>query len=118
MTSTAADLERIAEFGHVFTVTETGTVVHGPAGVYAPEYYDGTTSAELQRAGWEAMSGYTGQYGYNGPHMHASEYLGGRLARDILETPGVYVVVVVDVLPDDSDPDPEPAGWAVLRQLD
>lgn len=110
------ELQRIAEFDHVFTVTPAGAVVDGPRGIYAPEYYDDTTAAELTGAGWEALTGYTGQYGYSGPHMHASEFIGGRLARDILETPGAYVVVVVAVMPDTEDDDPEPAGWAVLRQ--
>lgn len=110
-------LERHADFDHVFTVTPAGTIVDGPTGVYAPEYYDDTTADELRAAGWETASdGYTGRHGYNGPHMHASEYLGGRLARDILEDPGTYVVVVVNVLPDSEDEDPEPAGWAVLRR--
>lgn len=102
-------LQRIAEFDHVFTVTPAGTVVDGPGGIYAPEYYVDTTADELA-PDWEALTGYTGQHGYSGPHMHASEFIGGRLARDILETP------VVAVLPDDEDEDPEPAGWAVLRQ--
>lgn len=61
--------------------------------------------------GWELLTGYTGQYGYNGPVMHSSEYIGGRLARDILERPGIYVSVIVGLLDDE-----EPAGWAVCRK--
>jgi hypothetical protein len=100
MRATAEDLQRIAGFDHPFTVTAAGQLADAPAGIYAPEYYSDTDAEELAGAGWEALTGYTGQYGYNGPHMHASEYLGGGLARDILATPGVYVVVVVNVLPD------------------
>jgi hypothetical protein len=61
---------------------------------------------------WEVFSiGYTGQYSYNGGVMHASEYMGGRLLDDILDTPGTYVIVAVEV---DDDPD-HPAGWTVLK---
>jgi hypothetical protein len=35
--------------------------------------------------------------------MHDSEYIGGKLERDILETPGVYVAVVASWSPDDGD---------------
>jgi hypothetical protein len=80
---------------------------------------------------WEAFSvGYTGQHGYNGAVMHASEYLGGRLAEDILESPGTYVVCAVEVDCSDEDEtvcydtvedvrdygcDCAPAGWIVLK---
>lgn len=79
-------------------------------GVYAPEVYHDDETAPI---GWEwASGGYTGQYGYSGPVMHASEQLTGRLATDILARPGVYVAVVVDDYDDDN-----PAGWAILRQV-
>lgn len=42
---------------------------------------------------WEAITGYSGQHGYSGPCMHPSEFLGGRMAGDVLDTPGVYVLV-------------------------
>jgi len=63
------------------------------------------------------LTGYTGQYGYHGAVMHASEYIGGGLADDILSTPGTYVVVVVNVEDDEADEFAEPAGWAILRQV-
>lgn len=117
-TDTAADQLRGVDFDHPFTVTAAGEITDAPAGVYAPEcYHDESTDITLCGAEntWEALTGYTGQWSYSGAVMHSSEYLGGRIAADILETPGVYVVVVVSVLPEDDDPDPEPAGWAVLR---
>lgn len=43
--------------------------------------------------GWELLTGFTGQYSYNGPAMHPSEYIGGGLARHILDTPGLYTVL-------------------------
>lgn len=162
---TPADMLRSVEFDSPFTVTPSGEIGPAPAGVYAPEcYHSEADDVDLAGAGeiWEPLTGYTGQYGYRGAVMHASEYLGGGLARDILASPGVYVVVVVSVLPDseclhcgrtieqdaagrwvdpeaDGDdsvwretcdahgtvtaehepcPDPEPAGWAVLRLRD
>lgn len=78
------------EFDHVFTVMSGGTITDGPSGIYAPSSHDG----ELDGSGWEYFThGYTGQYGYRGPIMHASEFIGGRLERDILSTPGIYAVV-------------------------
>ena len=62
---------------------------------------------------WEALVGYTGQYSYNGPVMHPSEFIGGGLERDILDEPGTYVVV--EVRDDDTERD-DLIGWAVLRR--
>lgn len=95
------------------------------------DYPDALDAVDGCPGPWEPMTGYTGQYGYNGPHMHPSEYVGGALARDILDTPGLYVCVVVDYGPcaDDADRSVEPCagcvsgsgcesavdGWAVLH---
>lgn len=116
------DLNSIMEIDHVITVGADGTVSDGPAGLYAPEVWhvDGARSPEdidIMGTGWEPLTGYTGQHAYSGAVMHASEYVGGRLERDILATPGTYVAVVVAVLPESDDDDPEPAGWAVLRHV-
>lgn len=94
-------------------------------------YPDALDAVDGCPAPWEPMAGYTGQYGYNGPHMHPSEYVGGGMARDILDTPGLYVCVLVDYGPctDDADRSAEPCagcvsgsgcesavdGWAVLH---
>lgn len=101
---TAADTLRSVEFDSPFTVTAAGELADAPAGIYAPEvYHDESTDITMSGAEttWEALTGYTGQHSYSGAVMHASEYLGGRLAADILETPGVYVVTSVEVLPED-----------------
>lgn len=94
------DLNKIMEFDHVITVGADGTVSDGPAGVYAPEVWSADSYAAGREAdiedgqGWALMRGYTGQYASAGsPWMHASEYIGGRMARDILETPGLYVAI-------------------------
>lgn len=102
-------LNDVMEFDHVVTVHDDGTVTDGPAGVYAPELSDG----ELTDPRWELLNGYSGQYCYSGPIMHASEYIGGGMERDILDTPGVYVALV-DYPSDDS----EPEGWAVARKVE
>lgn len=69
---------------------------------------------------WEALTGFTGQYSYNGAVLHASEFIGGGLERHLLEHPGVYVSTAVEVLSIGDggvEEDPEPAGWAILRYL-
>lgn len=53
-------------------------------------YFDGEDALEK---GWELLHGFSGQHDYNGPAMHPSEYVGGGLARYILENPGYYVVL-------------------------
>lgn len=106
-------------------VHEDGTVTR--VDTYSPEVVvdvdkDGqiTDQAEddmedsVQEQGWEMLHGWTGQSGYRGPIMRASEYIGGRLAEYILEEPGTYAVASVET----SDPeDEDAAGWAILRKL-
>jgi len=118
------DLNSIMEFDHVITVTESGDVIHGPADVYAPDYWgDSATGkcgiAEASQAElWEEFSyGYTGQYGVANP-MHDSEFIGGNLAKDILATPGTYVAVVCYWEPEEDEEDYESEGWAILRLRD
>jgi hypothetical protein len=110
------DLNDVMQFDHVIEVREDGSIVDRDD-LSAPECYaDGVGIDYAGARGWEALNGYSGQSGYAGPIMHPSEYIGGRLADDIIATPGVYVAVVVndlDALADDGDG--EPAGWAVLR---
>lgn len=113
------DSLRAVEFGEVFTVGRSGMLYrHTPSDVYAPEcFHSEVDDVEIPGGGWEPLTGYTGQYSYNGAVMHASEYLGGRLADDILGTPGVYCLVAVEVLSEDGLEE-EPAGWAVLRRVE
>lgn len=107
------DLNDTMSFDHVIEVREDGSVIHR-ADLYAPESYDdGAAGIDFAGAkGWTPLNGYSGQDSYSGPIMHASEYIGGIMARDILDTPGIYVAVVVTDL---DDIDGEPSGWAVLR---
>ena len=90
------------DFDHVVQVHDDGTVTDAD-NVYAPDLYD----EELQGTEWSLLDGYSGQYGYSGPMMHPSEYIGGGLARDILAQPGYYVSLVA------YDENGEDFGWAV-----
>ena len=134
--------------GHVIRVNPDGTI-EDAHGVYAPESvletdHDGQVRAgdeerwteRIKSAGWEPERGWTGQHGYAGPVMHPSEFVGGELADHIAATPGLWVAVAVECLPDrdipadeaddhdrenceacrdaDHDCGVEPAGWAVL----
>ncbi len=110
------DLNDAMEFDHVVQVHDDGSVTDR-RDLYAPECYgepDGTINFAGAK-GWHALNGYSGQDRYAGPIMHPSEYIGGRMADDILSTPGTYVAVVVTDLDDDEG---EPYGWAVLRYED
>ncbi len=125
------ELNDLMEIDHVVRVHPDGTVTDAEDGWWAPEVYvnvdaDGQCLAdsdeELYRivSPWRLMTGYTGQYAYHGPVMHASEFIGGRIEDDIRERPGVYVACVVECRgPDrDADENEEPAGWVVCYQLD
>lgn len=114
-------LNSIMQVDHVIRVREDGAIGH-PQGVYAPEFsvgvdHDGQILDAHERdmienvrsQGWELETGWSGQYHYSGPIMHASEYVGGALEAHIRETPGYWCVVVVET---DDDHD-EPAGWAL-----
>jgi hypothetical protein len=107
-------LNAIMEFDHVIRVHDDGTITE-PTGIYAPELWDGTLDSD--RWGF-FTTGYSRQDSYAGPIMHNSELIGGGLARDILETPGVYVAVVSHYYtPDENDSDGDgetlAEGWAV-----
>lgn len=111
MTQTNADnLNDVMEFDHVIYVAEDGTVTE-PDGVYAPTVTDHPDQdlPDVDGPGWVLLRGYSGQDRYSGPVMHPSEFIGGRMARDILSDPGFYAAVVVE---DADDPDSS-AGWAV-----
>lgn len=122
----ADNLNAVMEFDRVIRVLKDGTVDTRPDNApYAPEHVyvivdnNGQQVAlggdEVQGVDepWELMRGYTGQYGYNGPVMHPSEFIGGRMAQDILTGPGYYVAVSVECETEDGITLDSPAGWAV-----
>lgn len=93
-------------------VNSDGTITAGIDGApHAPEsvYVDTDGADHLDAAPWAVMNGYSGQHGYAGPVMHASESISGRMADDVLSAPGLYSAVAVNSL------DGEPAGWALYR---
>ena len=102
------ELNDIMDFDHVVRVDAEGNVTDAK-GDWAPSLHDG----QLDSEGWTLMNGYSGQDRYAGPIMHASEYVGGQMAEDILATPGLYVTLVD--YPTDGD---EPDGWAVAHRDD
>ena len=68
--------------------------------------------------GWHAITGFSGQYGYPGPIMHDSEYVGGDMARALFGggEPREYVMAYCDWLPEDEDGDMECEGWVILTR--
>lgn len=111
------DLKDIMEFDHVIRVHEDGSITHPD--VYPPEVYmdatwdehgdahtnstnDRDMMAYLKTQGWDVLTGWTSQYGYNGPIMHVSEFIGGRLEEHIRENPGMYVRMIVEIWPPNS----------------
>jgi hypothetical protein len=134
MKVTEENLNSVMEFDHVIRVNADGTVTDRVEGapyfddaltcyLTDPETYHWETEINLPD-GWTLMNGYSGQYSYSGPEMHQSEYIGGRMARDILETPGDYVALIVradcgytqEFCTEESGCDCEPSGWAVATK--
>ena len=109
------NLNTYMDFGHVIYVTETGEVLEDPnVSANPPEFLDINEIDEDAPHSWEPwqlLTGWTGQYGYNGGCFHPSEFIGGALAEHILSTPGNWVAVTVE---DPETPDLD-IGWALLH---
>lgn len=121
-------LNKLMSEERVVRVHLDGTVSH-PKNVTAPKVNCGTDGdgqildvhdkamvEDLKRQGWSVMTGWTGQYSYSGPIMHTSEFVGGHLALEILDTddkdtPVDYVALAVDV---DSEVCPNESPTCVL----
>ena len=124
--TTHTELRSLMDFDHVVRVLD-GVATDDNVPHHAPETivdvdadgqilaeHEADLLADVKAAGWTLLDGYSGQYLYSGPIMHPSEYIGGRLADDILAEDGFYVSVVVRTTDDDED-----AGWAIAyRPLD
>jgi hypothetical protein len=113
MTITAETLNQAMEFDCPVRIHPDGNVTVADD-AWAPELHDG----QLADHGWILLDGYSGQYGYSGPIMHPSEYIGGRMARDILARPGLYVTLVAEYsceecLTRDDCQEDHWQGWAV-----
>lgn len=106
-------LDSWIEFDAPFRITPNGngTAIIESAQAIAPDSIDG----ELTDDRWSYFThGYSGQYGYDGPIMHPSEFVGGRLAHDIIAEAGIYCLVT-DYDDDGENDDRQPNGWAVIR---
>lgn len=119
------------EFDHPFIITPDG-VQDAPANIYAPECYHSEGTPDVDLAGgeseWRTVSdGYTNQYSYNGPVLHASESVSAGMARDftdpdLYDAGTVFVMCTVEVMEcddtcaDDCPGDHEPAGWVILAR--
>lgn len=93
------------EMGGAFTLTLTGEV-RPEHSIYVPEVWHSETSdIDVMGEGWEALTGMTGQYAYNGACMHPSEYIGAGIARRLVEMvedaghPLTFAIVTVDDVP-------------------
>ena len=112
------DLNEFMEFDRVIRSNGDGTFEHvweeDAPDVYLYETESGTWELESLSGEWQFLAGFSGQYGYDGPLMHASEYIGGGLAEHIASVPGLYVAAVAYPLPLDEDEECEPDAWVVL----
>lgn len=122
-------LRTIMDFDHVVRIHEDGTVSE-PRDEYAPEVWqdydideDGYAHCRMEPVildkDWTLLTGHTGQYGYNGAVMHPSEYIGGGLADYILDNPGLYVSLIVELSFDEDEEVAEQdtlVGWAIARK--
>ena len=108
--------EPFASFGH--------RLGHAPvSNLWYPESVehreDDDYSSQLDN--WVPLKGFSGQYGYNGPVMHPSEYIGGGLEDYLLENAGIYVVIAVNVTEELESHLGEPyletesIGWMILE---
>ena len=133
--SSKKDMRKHPDFGNIdaqtsldtsFRIDENGTVVSGE-GVYPPDvecYSDGKIDIQDRHREWEPVTGFSGQYGYSGPMMHASEAMdGSSMELYVRENPGVYAVV--NPLNGDYDPygedddinnDSYTDSWVLLKE--
>lgn len=107
-------LDNSIEFDTAFIVLPNGE--YAETGEYVPSVYnDSETDVYVESSQWKALTGYTGQHGYNGAVLHPSEYFGGDLLKDVSEDiGGEYALTVVYDLDDD---DSDIIGWCVLRKV-
>jgi hypothetical protein len=90
---TADKLNDVMSIDHVIRVWPDGSISEPSDKPWAP---DVTDNGEAVSDPWSLMTGYSQQWRYSGPCMHASEFIGGGMARDILEQPGWYVALVAE----------------------
>jgi hypothetical protein len=122
------ELNELMSFGHVVYSDGSGNVsddsipeeikLHAPESVYLDLDSDGQSLDDDYHGvstDWTPLQGFTGQDRYDGPTMHTSEFIGGRIEDYIRENVGYYVAVAVDCFPDNGE-DSEAMGWAVFHR--
>lgn len=87
------------------------TDLHNPEVIYMLE--DGG----LDLGPWNALSGYSGQYRYNGPIMDSSEYISEGMGEDLLAVLQGKTACVVEVQAwSDHFQEYDECGWAIIYQ--
>lgn len=112
-----AEQMQAQEFDHVWTIQDDAVVdAKGSApSVYCWQTEGGAYMEEVESDEWDLVShGMTGQYGYNGPVLHASENFSRGMAERLAELVEDYSAFATVVIEDVEDPESEPAGWAIV----
>ena len=119
--STLGERVNAVEFDHPFTIWHDEVVDVPRVWVRTVACWqledESWSEAEIDDStNWEFVSqGWTGQYGYNGPVMHNSEYIGERIAERLAELAEDYLafaVVAVDC--EDLEGESELDGWVIV----
>ncbi|WP_146099074.1 hypothetical protein [Nocardia nova] len=106
-TVTADQLDNLMQFDDVIRVG-LGREVSAASEIEAPEVLVGDNDTVEVSDGWEALSGFSDQPGYNGPLVNSSVPIKGRMTEHILSHPGLYCAVF----------DPGSLAYLVLHRND
>lgn len=109
------------EFDHVYLIDAQGTITDA-TGVHEPDVWNHPTDdVYVQGDGWSVLTDHSGQHGYHGAVMHASELWGSWATDDLterVEEDGRIAFCVVEVRDEDGSlPDGDPIGWAVAWKV-
>lgn len=117
------------EFDHVYLIDGLGVITDNATGIYAPDVehhadFDILINGMLATGApdeWRCLTGHTGQHGYRGAVMHASEQWGNWAIQDLAsrtEEDGYVAFAVVEVRDENGDyPEGDPIGWAVVYRV-
>lgn len=110
------------EFACPFSVDKNGDVNGNVENVYSSGAFSLEDGSLETGDDWQAIDGFSGQLGYSGPVMHASEAISGSgLEKYIRENPGTYVVETPFYTAGDDDFEEngeivEGDGWVLLKK--
>src|SRR6478735_3905951 len=84
--TTIGEAVQAQDFDHVFTIRDSRIVDDFP-NLFAPSVWNDDSEGgdiEIESDAWEGvLRGWTGQYGYRGHVMHASEYIGDAIGEHL-----------------------------------